>query len=183
MHLPVGATSDKPVAIVLAEKPSMCAAVHGSLEAGTHVLCSTDGSNELEGKLKRALAYLKKEYSPYVGPPPVWLLTDPSRAEVGFRLALAEPSFFSFAYLPGLPEKSLTATTLSALHERGARHLVLTMKASNRLKLLKNVASRRGLEMHFLTTPPGDVSAPLGIFRANDARLSPSKTTERPTSN
>jgi hypothetical protein len=96
---------------------------------------------------------------------------------------LAEPSFFSFAYLPGLSNKALTATTLSALHERGARQLVLTMKPSNQLNLLKKVAARRGLELHFLTTPETDVTAPLKLFRERDARLTVGTTTERPSSN
>lgn len=172
----VGATGARPIGIVVAQDPSFCSTLKEEWKSMGHVLC-TDSPPELaEARLKRAIAYLKEAYPRHTGKPPVHLFTDPARSEVGWRLMLKEPGFFSYGYLPGLPEKALTNTTLSALHSRGARALALGLEDSNRLESLKNVAARRGLQVYPLGSQTGTLREAIALLKKRDARLAPPAT-------
>jgi hypothetical protein len=166
----VGATSSRPIAIVVAKDPSVCATIKQEWRTSGHVLCTDQGFEQAEPLLKRAIAYLKKTYPRHTGQPPVHLFADAARSDVGWRLMLKEPGFFAYGYLPGIEEKVLTNTTLAALHSQGARALVLGLEDSKRLELLKNVASRRGLQVYprGIRSTPGEASA---LMKQRDTRL------------
>lgn len=176
---PVGATDERPVALVLAEETKYCERTRAVFQGRAHVICSGAKPEAAERELKAALRFLKDSYPRHVAPPPVIFIVDPPRAEVGWELMLKEPSFFSNAYLPGLEEKALTSTTLSALHDRGGRNLVLELAQSNRLKLLARVAARRGLVLHPLG-PKGDtLGRALSILSKAEPRLGSKKPPAR----
>lgn len=147
----LGATSPKPVVLVLGSDPSLCNLARERFEKKAHILCTSTPPESAGSKLKTALRYFKKSYPRYVEGPPVLLLTTPSHARAGWLLMLAEPGFFSHAYLEGLQSKVLTSTTLAALHRGPARTLVLGLNEDKRLQFLMNNASRHGLRIQPLT--------------------------------
>lgn len=169
----VGATDARPVSLVFAG-PQVCQKAKAALGARSHVLCSHEQASSGE-RMKKALAYLKKTYPRHVAGPPSAVLTDPARAELGWRLALAEPEFFSRLYLPGLPRKVLTATTLSALTAGQAKLLLLTGQADKRLDFLSHVSRRRGLQVVALGDEPAALDGALRRILSDDPRLSPPK--------
>ncbi len=168
-----GATSARPIALVAAQDPSLCATVRKGWESSGHVLCTDAPAEKLESRLRQAVTYLKATYPRHVGKPPVHLFTSPERSDAGWRLMLKEPGFFAYAFLPGLDEKVLTHTTLSALHSRGARELLLGVGESNRLKLLQTVAARRGLQIHPLGPKSSELEGVVARMRERDARFQP----------
>lgn len=168
----VGATDARPIAIVVAKDPSFCSTIRGEWKFSGHVLCTDQPLDLAETRLKRAVSYLKETYPRHTGKAPVHLFTDPARSEVGWRLMLKEPGFFSYGYLPGLEEKKLTNTTLAALHSRGARVLVLGIEESKRLEILRNVASRRGLSVVPLGSD-ATLKKAVTFMKGRDARLAP----------
>lgn len=168
-----GATDPRPIAIVVAKDPSTCRTVREEWKASGHVLCIDEPFELAEPRLKRAIAYLKSTYPRHTGKPPVHLFTDVVRSEVGWRLMLKEPGFFSYGHLPGLEEEALTNTTLAALHSQGARALVLGVGESKRLELLKNVAARRGLRVYPLGKKAGTAREAATLMKQRDLRLAP----------
>ena len=168
-----GAQDPRPIAIVVAKDPASCRTVREEWKAAGHVLCIDEPFELAEPRLKRAIAYLKSTYPRHTGKPPVHLFTDVVRSEVGWRLMLKEPGFFSYGYLPGLDEEALTNTTLAALHSRGARALVLGVDESKRLELLKNVAARRGLQVYPLGKAAGTIREAVNLMKRRDSRLAP----------
>lgn len=169
----VGAVQAWPTVVVLSSVDAYCSAVKQEFVGRAHVLCSSQEAAKVEAHLKKALAFLKETYPRHVAPAPVLLVADPSRARLAFRLMLKEPSFFAHSYLAGLPEKVLTATTLAALHDQGARTLLLDLDESKRMKLLSNVASRRGLHLQALGADKDGLSRALTHLMKADERLSP----------
>jgi hypothetical protein len=169
----VGATSERPVVIVVAQDQSYCRSVREQYRSVGHVLCVDQPLEVAEPKLKQAAAYLKTTYPRHVASAPVHLVTDPARREVGWRLMLKEPGFFAHAFLPGLEEKALTNVTLSALHSRGARTLVLTLERSKRIDFLAEIAARRGLKLHPLGASEVTLPRAVSLLQAADERLAP----------
>jgi hypothetical protein len=167
----VGATDARPIAIVVAQDGTFCTTVREEWKAMGHVLCIDQPLELAEPRLRRAVAFLKEAYPRHTGKPPVHLFADRSRSEVGWRLMLKEPGFFSYGFLPGLEESALTNTTLSALHSRGARALALGASDSNRLEFLKNVAARRGLQVYPLGPQAGALRQAIALLRSRDARF------------
>lgn len=172
----LGATDPRPIAIVIAKDPASCRTIREEWKTSGHVLCIDQPFELAEPRLKRAVAYLKSTYPRHTGKPPVHLFTDAVRSEVGWRLMLKEPGFFSYGYLPGLEETALTNTTLAALHSRGARALVLGINESKRLELLKNVAARRGLQVYPLGGEQGTIREAIAVMKRRDQRLAPVRT-------
>lgn len=175
----IGATDPRPIAIVVAKDSSSCRAVREEWKSSGHVLCIDQPFEAAEPQLKRAIAYLKETYPRHTGKPPVHLFTDAARSEVGWRLMLKEPGFFAYGYLPGLEEKALTHTTLSALHSRGARSLAVGLDGSKRLELLKNVAARRGLQVVPLGSGGGNLRQAVALLKARDARFAPPEQSDK----
>jgi hypothetical protein len=170
---PVGATDERPVALVLAKDGKYCESVRRFFQQRCHVICSSAEPARAKQTLEGSLRFLKKSYPRHVASSPVLLVVDPARADAGWRLMLEEPSFFANAYLPGLEEKVLTSTTLSALHDRGARTLVVDLEQNSRLELLARVALRRGLDLRPVGRNKEALKKALGILSAAEPRLSP----------
>jgi hypothetical protein len=150
IHPTIGATSAKPVTLVLGTDQALCDRAVARLTGRAHVLCTKAPPEVAEQKLRVALQFLKTTYPRHVGAPPVLLLASESHARVGWRLMLAEPGFFAHGYLEGLEAKVLTSVTMAALHQGFARTLVIQSNEDKRLKFLKNIAARRGLALHVL---------------------------------
>lgn len=169
-----GATDPRPIALVVAKNPDFCATVREGWKTSGHVLCIDESTATAESRLRKAISYMKKTYPRHVGKPPVHLFADGESSGVGWRLMLKEPGFFAYAFLPGLEEKALTHTTLSALHGQGARQLVLGIDSSKRLNLLQTVAARRGLEIHPLGARSKSLEEVVALMKSRDSRLSAS---------
>ncbi len=167
----VGATDARPVSLVFASDPAVCSKTKTSLGSRSHVLCCGDPPASAQNKMKKALAYLKKTYPRHVAGPPSALVADPMRAELGWRLALAEPGFFSRLYLPGLERKVLTATTLSALTKGEAKLLLISGASDERLDFLATVAGRRGLKVEAVGQGPPALDLALQRIHESDPRL------------
>lgn len=175
-----GATSERPVVIVVAQDGSYCRTVREQYRSKGHVLCVDEALEVAEPRLKAAAAYLKRTYPRHVASAPVHLFTDPARREVGWRLMLKEPGFFAHAFLAGLEEKVLTNVTLTALHSKGARTLVLTLDASKRLDFIAEIAARRGLKVHPLGKSADALERAVSLLQKADERLSPPVSAPEP---
>lgn len=178
IHPVIGANAPLPVALVLGSSPETCITVRENYRKRAHVLCRLGSGQEPmgaedEAALLRALAFFKRHYAAYLDGRPAHLIADPGAAQLGWKMLLADPAVFAFAYLPGLDADSLNPTTVYALQTKGSELLIVDLPGSQRLQLLTQVARRGGLDL--VQVQPGPPGRAEGLRRLleSDPRLSP----------
>jgi len=176
----VGATSARPVLLVFASQPELCALARQKQPRDLHVLCTQlDGAaaqghaaSDLEARMKKALRFVKEKYPRHVASSPALLFCDEPASSFCFQLMLREPAVFAHAYLPGLVPEQLTATTLYALFSGGARTVVLSAPLPANQAPLLAMAERGGLALKVAAPSTHAGRQALDTLRQQDPRLS-----------
>src|SRR6185369_4681261 len=139
--LPLGATSSRPIAVVLHGARDraewQCGSFRGLLGGGVFILCPqgvlATGEGGLYGlgsvddsvaELRAGLAALKARFGAHVAPSPILLIGYAEGAAVAADLARQEPSFFSrVALVKGNPS-ALSSSGAKIFAERGGKRML-----------------------------------------------------------
>lgn len=146
--LPLGATSPRPIVVVLHGARDraewQCGSFRGVLGGRVFILCPQGMLQSAQGglyglgsfddsaaELRAALAALKARYGAHVAPSPILLIGYAEGANVAADVARQEPAFFArVAFVNGNPEL-LTPSAIKIFAERGGKRALFFCTESN----------------------------------------------------
>jgi predicted esterase len=144
--LPLGATSPRPIVVVLHGAHDradwQCGSFRGVLGGRVFILCPQGVQSEQAGlyglgsfddseaELRAGLAALKARFGAHVAPSPVLLIGYAEGAAVAADLARQEPSFFARIALVNGNPASLTPSVIKIFSERGGKRVLVVCAES-----------------------------------------------------
>ena len=141
LALPLGATTPRPIAVVLHGARDradwQCGSFRGLLGGRVFILCpqgvpqSAAGGlyglgtvDDSEAELRAALAALKARFAAHVAPSPILLIGYAEGAAVAADLARQEPSFFARVALVNGNPTAFTSSATKIFAERGGKRVL-----------------------------------------------------------